>query len=108
MVKTFPGRADGRPQGGAVRPHGGAGYVRQLIPVLHALFERSLDRWAQQQHEPRALARWRGLHRDSIRKFELMARNLGDACRIWVAWRGGQPAAAISSCRGPTPATSGE
>lgn len=67
----------------------------RLVPVLYELFERSLDRWAEQQHEPRALSRWRGHRRDPRRKFELMAESLGDACRLWVAWHEGQPAAAL-------------
>jgi hypothetical protein len=67
----------------------------RLVPVLYELYERSLDRWAHQLHEPRALARWRGHRRDPRRKFELIAQALGDACSIWVAWSDGRPAAAI-------------
>jgi len=67
----------------------------RLVPVFYDLFRRSIDRWAYQQHEPLALARWRGRQRDPLRKFHLMAQALGDACRIWVAWSGKQPAAAI-------------
>jgi hypothetical protein len=71
-----------------------------LVPVLYELFERSLERWGRQQHEPRALARWRGRRRDPVRKFELMARTLGEACRIWVAWKGERAAAAILVLQG--------
>jgi Acetyltransferase (GNAT) domain len=67
----------------------------KLVPVLYELFERSFERWAEQQHEPLAVARWRRRRRDPIRKFELIAQTLGEACRIWVAWRHGDPAAAI-------------
>jgi GT2 family glycosyltransferase len=67
----------------------------RLVPVLYELYERSLDRWAEQQHEPRALARWRGHRRDPRRKFELMAEMLGDACHIWIAWHEGRPVAGI-------------
>lgn len=73
----------------------------RLLPVLYELYERSLDRWAAQQHEPRALARWRGHRRDPRRKFELMAQALGEGCRIWVAWHEGRPAAAILVLQGP-------
>jgi Acetyltransferase (GNAT) domain len=73
----------------------------RLVPVLYELFEQSLERWAGQQHEPRRLARWRGRRRDPIRKFELMAATLKEACRIWVAWTTeGQPAAAILVLQG--------
>jgi hypothetical protein len=67
----------------------------RLVPVAYELFERSIDRWASQHHEPLALARWRHRHRDPIRKFELIAEALGEACRTWVAWRGTKPAAAM-------------
>jgi hypothetical protein len=67
----------------------------RLAAVFYALFERSLDRWARQQHEPRALARWRGHRRDPLHKLQLIAERLADRCRLWVAWRAGEPAAAI-------------
>ena len=67
----------------------------RLIPVLYELYERSLTRWAEQQNEPRFLAGWRAQRRDPMEKLELLARRLGDACRIWVAWQGERPAAAI-------------
>lgn len=67
----------------------------KLVPVFYGLLQRSFDRWARQQHEPHPLARWRGRRRDPLHKFELIAQALGDACRIWVAWLNGQPAAAI-------------
>jgi lipid II:glycine glycyltransferase (peptidoglycan interpeptide bridge formation enzyme) len=66
-----------------------------LVPVFYRLFRLSLDRWASRQHEPRRLARRRGRNRDPLEKFELLARRLGDACRLWVASAGGEPAAAI-------------
>jgi hypothetical protein len=66
----------------------------RLVPVLYQLFERSVERWAEQQHEPRALALWRAHRRDPRRKFELMATTLRGACHMWVAWADGQPAAA--------------
>lgn len=67
----------------------------RLVPVFYSLWRRSIDRWAKQQHEPRVLARWRGHRRDPLHNFERMARGMGNACRIWVAWHAGRPAAAI-------------
>jgi hypothetical protein len=72
----------------------------RLVPVFYDLFRQSLDRWAGQQHEPLALARWRGRWRDPLRKFELLAERLGEACRIWVAWHQGRPAATIMVLQG--------
>jgi hypothetical protein len=72
----------------------------RLVPVMYELYERSLERWAHQRHEPRGLARWRGHRADPRKKFELMAQALGEACRIWVAWADGRPAAAILVLQG--------
>lgn len=71
----------------------------ELVPALYELFERSLGRWAAQQHEPEWLARWRGRRRDPIEKFRSMA-SLGEACRIWVAFKDGRPAATILVLQG--------
>ncbi len=67
----------------------------RLIPVFYELFRRSVDRWAEQQHEPRWLARQRAEKRDPLSKLVHIARHLGEVCRVWVAWRGDRPAAAI-------------
>jgi hypothetical protein len=74
----------------------------QLVPVFYELFEHSLDRWAAAQHEPRALARWRGHRRDPLRKLQLIARWLGEACQVWIASLDGRPAAGILVIRGPS------
>jgi hypothetical protein len=71
-----------------------------LVPLVYALFERSLHRWAERQHEPQGLTRWRAHRRDPPRKLELMARALGEACRIWLAWSDGRPAAALVVLQG--------
>ena len=67
----------------------------RLIPVFDRLYRLSVERWAEQQHEPLRLARWRARRRDPPQKFALVARHLGAACRVWVAWREGEAAAAI-------------
>jgi hypothetical protein len=72
----------------------------RLVGIVYGLFERSLERWARQQHEPLVLARWRRRRVDPIRKLQVIAETLGDACRIWVAWHDGQPAAAILVLQG--------
>jgi len=66
----------------------------KLVPVFHKLLTQSFERWAQQQHEPLFLARWRGNRRDPFHKFQAMAEMLGDACRIWVAYLDEEPVAA--------------
>lgn len=71
-----------------------------LVTVFYELWERSLTRWASQQHEPVWLTRLRGLQRDPILKFDLMAKHLKGACHIWVARRKGEPIAAIVVLQG--------
>ena len=66
----------------------------RLMPVFYELYRRSVVRWAQQQHEPVWLARWRARHRDPWEKFRTVAQRLGPACRVMVAWRAGEPVAA--------------
>lgn len=72
----------------------------RLIPVFLALQALSVERWAQQQHEPLALARWRADRRDPRGKFSHMAAVLGDSMRVWVAWKDGRPAASMIVLRG--------
>lgn len=66
----------------------------QLMSVFDALYRLSVERWADQQHEPLWLARWRARRRDPAAKFRTAAEQLGPACRVWVAWRSGEPIAA--------------
>lgn len=72
----------------------------RLVPVFHQLLRQSVDRWASQQHEPRALARVRLARRDPVDKLLAVARSLGDGCRISIAWYDGRPAAGIIVLRG--------
>jgi hypothetical protein len=73
----------------------------RLLPVHYQLFDRSLDRWAAQQHEPRRLARWRGHRRDPLPRLTAMAQWLRGGCRLWVAWLDGRPVASILVIQGP-------
>lgn len=70
------------------------------IPVFYDLFLRSVDRWAEQQHEPKWLAQWRAKQRDPIEKLQAMACALGETFHLWTAWKDGQPAAAILVIQG--------
>jgi hypothetical protein len=67
----------------------------RLIPVFDALYRKSVDRWARQQHEPRWLAHWRARQRDPREKFQTVAERLGRACHVWVAWHAGEPVAGV-------------
>jgi Acetyltransferase (GNAT) domain len=67
----------------------------RLVPAYYRLYELSLQRWAAHQHEPEALARWRGRRRDSERKLAAITRSLGENCRIWLARLGERPVAGI-------------
>jgi hypothetical protein len=63
------------------------------VEAFYRLYLRSIDRWAERQHEPKWLAHRRAAHRDPLAKLQHIAGTLRDACRIWIAWRLGQPIA---------------
>lgn len=67
----------------------------RLVPEFYQLFEQSIVRWAARQHEPLALARWRRKRAFPRERLEAVADLLGESCAIWMARRGGEPAAAI-------------
>jgi hypothetical protein len=62
--------------------------LKRLAPVFYELLVRSFDRWSKQPH-------LLGYKHDPLHKFELISRRMGEACRIWVAWVNGQPAATL-------------
>lgn len=66
-----------------------------LAPVFEELYDRSIERWAAQQHEPRALARWRRRREFPRQRLAAVAARFGESCTIWVARNAGEPAAAI-------------
>ena len=72
----------------------------RLVPVFYDLLTKSFDRWGNQQHEPKALARLRGKMRDPIEKFAAAGRLMGPNMRVWVASYEGTPAAAIITLEG--------
>jgi hypothetical protein len=67
----------------------------RLMPVFYALYWRSVDRWARQAGQPLPLARLRARWREPFRKYQTIAARLGTACRVYVAWVDGKPAASI-------------
>lgn len=67
----------------------------RLLPEFFALLDRSEERWARQQHEPFWLARLRARFRDTLPKWQGIARLLDGGCRQWVARHGGEPVASI-------------
>jgi hypothetical protein len=67
----------------------------RLLPEFFELYARSEARWAEQQHEPAALARFRTRFRDTIQKWQNIAAHLDGGCRQWVARHDGRPVASI-------------
>lgn len=63
--------------------------------AYHSLFERSVRRWAERQHEPHALAWLRARRRDPPAKLAAWASALGDDLRLYLAYRDGAPVAGI-------------
>jgi lipid II:glycine glycyltransferase (peptidoglycan interpeptide bridge formation enzyme) len=71
----------------------------RLVPAFYALYQHSIARWAQQQHEPLALARWRRHRIDPLSKFQAVAETFADSCAVWLATYQGQHAAALMVLR---------
>ena len=65
----------------------------KYVPIFYELYRRWLERRATEGKLPPRLARWLGERQDPLRKIARIADGLGEACRIWVAWLDGQPAA---------------
>jgi hypothetical protein len=67
----------------------------RLAPAFYDLYELSLARWGRQQHEPLALARWRGRRAYSLSRLQHMMKAMDGAVRLWVASVEGRPAASM-------------
>jgi lipid II:glycine glycyltransferase (peptidoglycan interpeptide bridge formation enzyme) len=66
-----------------------------LLPVFYDLLQTSVARWAQQQHEPLALARWRAQRRDPLRKFQAIATSVPSGFHLYLAFHQMRPIAGI-------------
>jgi hypothetical protein len=67
----------------------------RLLPEFFELYARSEARWAEQQHEPPWLARFRTRFRDTLAKWQHISKHLDGGCRQWVARHDGRPVASI-------------
>lgn len=74
----------------------------QLLEEYYRLFLASVDRWAANQHEPRALARARATRRDPLDKLRTMGAHLGDGFRVILAYVDGAPVAGTIALYGRT------
>jgi hypothetical protein len=74
----------------------------ELLAEHYRLFERSIERWAAQQHEPTWLAMVRGRRRDPLSKLRSIGEHLGDRFCVIVGDVGGVPAASAIVLLGPT------
>jgi hypothetical protein len=73
-----------------------------LLPLYYELYLTSLQRWAEHQHEPLALARWRGIRRDPIDKLQRLAERMGDSLRVNLAFVDDRPVAGSITLLGRT------
>ena len=67
----------------------------RLLPVFQALLQRSMDAWAEQHWLPTPLARRLLLHRDPPERRADLVRRLDGGLRVWAAYDGSRPVAAI-------------
>jgi hypothetical protein len=63
-----------------------------LLRKYYSMFLLSVDRWANHQHEPRALAHARARYRDPLAKLQSMSEHLGDNLIVTLAYIDGKPA----------------
>lgn len=66
-----------------------------LLPEFYRLYETSVQRWARQQHEPPALARWRARRRDSLAKLQALAAANPSTFSLYLARQGSRAVAGI-------------
>ena len=66
-----------------------------LLSDFRTLFDRSVERWAAQQHEPVLLAKLRAYRRDPPAKFLHVAEALPERLRVWMAYHDGAPVAGL-------------
>ena len=78
----------------------------EKLDVYYDLYLGAIERWASRQHEPIALARFRALRRDPLRKLEQIAQRLGSSFRLFLASVDGVPAATNIVLWGPNNAHS--
>lgn len=73
-----------------------------LLDEYYELFLLSVDRWAENQHEPRALARARARRRDPLDKLRTMGEQFGEQFCVILAHLDGAPVAGAIVLYGPT------
>ncbi|MVZ91667.1 GNAT family N-acetyltransferase [Microbacter sp. ANSKLAB05] len=74
----------------------------RLLDEYYGLFLTSVDRWASNQHEPRALARARAARRDPLTKLQTMGRHLGENFCVVLAYIADTPVAGVIVLYGRT------
>ena len=67
----------------------------ELLSDFRFLFELSVRRWAEMQHEPVALAKLRAFRRDPPAKFLHVAEAMPHRLRVWVAYHDEEPVAGL-------------
>jgi hypothetical protein len=67
----------------------------RLLPEFFELYAQNEARWAEQQHEPAALAKLRTRFRDTIGKWQQIARHLDGGCHQYLARLDGRAIASI-------------
>ncbi|HEY3344209.1 MAG TPA: GNAT family N-acetyltransferase [Anaerolineaceae bacterium] len=66
----------------------------KFLPVFFEIFMDWAVRRGRERHLPSWLVRWSNARRDPLERFELIARTLGEACRVYVARVNHEPVAA--------------
>ena len=67
----------------------------RLLPEFFGLYESSIQRWADMQHEPAWLTRRRTMRSTRPGMLAAVVEHFGTGCAIWIARSMGEPLAAI-------------
>lgn len=73
----------------------------EMVEAYYELYMLSIERWAERQNEPLALARARARRRDPLSKLQTLGRSLGDSFRLYLAYADGEPVAGNIVLSGP-------
>lgn len=76
----------------------------RLVPAFQDLYAQSVERWARQDGQPLAFARWRARRREPATKLRTVATARAGRCRLYAAFLDGRAVAAIVVLFGATTA----
>jgi len=66
-----------------------------IVQTFADMYNRAVERWAQQRGLPLALARLSARYQDRAGQVKAVSASLGQSCVFWSAWRDAEPVAVL-------------